>query len=140
MLYNVKKKTSSDEDWFSPNVEFKFVLLKYKKIIHQKRLIRIINPEMNFNRVCCIYPSQTHQLEARRIVPDFTNSVYGSSCNSPFFVAFFTYLIFLTTISYSIPSFCTLRMPINRKRRQRSMTEAEKAIITRTAVQEIEKY
>ena len=61
MLYNVKKKTSSDEDWFSPNVEFKGVLLKYKKIIHQMRLIMIINPEMNFNRV------YTVSIRARRI-------------------------------------------------------------------------
>ena len=60
------------------------------------------------------------------MVPDFIIIVYGSSCNSLFFG--FIFSSFLLDVFLGTPH--SVRMPINRKRKQRSEKGAEKEIIT----------
>ena len=62
-------------------------------------------------------------LEVSLIVPDFTLSVYGSSCHSLFVRLIL--ILFSSFSSYFLASHSALGMPINRKRRQRSENEAE---------------
>ena len=63
--------------------------------------------------------------EVRLIVPDFTISVFGSSCNYLIFggISFFLTYLFLSTLS-------ALAMSLIRKRKERSQNEAKKEIIT----------
>ena len=62
-------------------------------------------------------------LEVSLIVPDFTLSVYGSSCHSLFFRLIL--ILFSSFSSYFLASHSALGMPKNRKRKQRSENEAE---------------
>ena len=75
------------------------------------------------SHVVCVVVVQDMTRTSLIIFPDFTIFEYSSSCSSLFFFVSFSLI-------FCLASHSALGMPLDRKRKQRSIYEAEKAIIT----------